>query len=66
MQAMRTRRLSDSPRDARLYLDGKRVSRAAWDAAHFGRKIDTLASRITSRRDGAEIVREYHQIRTNA
>ena len=64
MQAMRTRRLSDSPRCARLYLDGKRVSRDAWEAAHYGRTIDTICSRITTRRDGAEIVREYHCLRT--
>jgi len=66
MQAMRTRRLGDSPRDDRRYLDGKRVSRAAWDAAHLGRRIDCLASRMSTRRDGAELVREYHCIRTNA
>lgn len=63
MQAMRVRRLSDHPSDARLYLDGKRVSRKAWDAAHSGRTIDSLASRISTRRDGSEIVRDYHCIR---
>lgn len=64
MQAMLVRRLSDHPRDARLYLDGKRVSRLTWDAAHLGRAIDSVSSRIeTRKRDGAEIVREYHSIR---
>lgn len=66
MQAMRVRRLSDSPSSARLYLDGRRVSRLAWDTAHFGRRTDTYGSRISTRkRDGAEIVREYHYIRSN-
>jgi len=57
MQAMRVRRLSDAPSNARLYLDGRRVSRAAWDAARFGRRTDCYASRIESRRDGSELVR---------
>ncbi len=63
MQAMRVRRLSDAPSSARLYLDGKRVSRLTWDAAHLGRSVECIASRITRRRDGAELVREYHCIR---
>jgi hypothetical protein len=64
MQAMRVRRLSDAPSSARLYLDGKRVTRAKWEAAHLGRRTDTHCTRITTRkRDGAEIVREYHCIR---
>lgn len=63
MQAMRVRRLSDPPSAARLYLVGRRVSRLAWDAAHIGRSIDCIGSRISSRADGAEIVREYHCIR---
>jgi len=67
MQAMSVRRLSDSPRTARLYLDGKRVSRTAWETAHFGRRTDAYASRITTRKkDGAEIVREYHYIRVQS
>lgn len=65
MQAMKVRRLSDSPRSARLFLDGKRVSRTAWNAAHFGRRTDTYASRMFTRRDGAECVREFHYIRAN-
>jgi hypothetical protein len=63
MQAMRVRRLADAPSDARLYLVGRRVSRLAWDAAHIGRAIDCIGSRISQRADGAEIVREYHCIR---
>lgn len=65
MQAMRVRRLSDAPSAARLYIDGRRVSRLAWDAAHVGRAIDCIGSRISTRRDGAEIVREYHCIGSN-
>ncbi len=63
MQAMAVRRLGDSPSNARLYLDGKRVSRLTWDVAHLGKRIDTIGTRISSRRDGGEIVREYHCIR---
>ncbi len=63
MQAMRVRRLADSPASARLYLDGRRVSRADWDTAHFGRDTDTYASRMQTRRDGSIVVREYHCIR---
>lgn len=64
MNAMRVRRLSDPPSAARLYIDGRRVSRLSWDAAHLGRRIDCIGSRITTRkRDGAEIVREHHCIR---
>ena len=63
MQAMKVRRLSDSQRDARLFLDGRRVSRATWDSAHAGRATDSYASRMFTRRDGAECVREFHCIR---
>ena len=63
MQAMRVRRLSDPPSAARLYLDGRRVSRLQWDAQHLGRSIDSVASRMETKRDGRVIVREYHCIR---
>ncbi len=63
MQAMRVRRLSDLPSEARLYLDGKRVSRDKWNYAHSGKRIDTLCSRMQTRRDGSVVVREYHCIR---
>lgn len=62
MQAMRVRRLSDPDSSARYYLDGRRVSRGAWDLAHYGKHLDTFQSRIQTRHDGSEIVREYHQI----
>lgn len=63
MNAMRVRRLSDSPSDARLYLDGKRVSREAWEMAHSGRRTDSYHSRMQDRRDGSVVVREFHCIR---
>jgi hypothetical protein len=63
MQAMKVRRLSDSPRNARRYLDGRRVSRDDWDRAHFGRDTDSYASRMETRRDGSVVVREFHCIR---
>jgi len=63
MQAMRVRRLGDPPSAARLYLDGRRVSRLEWDAQHLGRSIDSVALRMETKRDGRVIVREYHCIR---
>ena len=64
MNALQVRRLGDQFYDARLYLDGKRVTHKVWNAAHLGRSIDSLATRITTRKsDGAEMVREYHCIR---
>ena len=63
MIALRVRRLSDSPADARRYLDGKRVDRDTWDAAHFWRDTDSYCTRMETRRDGSEIVREFHCIR---
>lgn len=64
MQAMRVRRLSASDSDCRLYLNGKRVSRVTWETAHYGKRLDTFQSRIVTGKDGREIVREYHCIRT--
>jgi hypothetical protein len=64
VQAMEVRRLSDAPRESRYYLDGVRVSRRKWDEMHLGKRTDTYASRIETRRDGAEIVRHYHHIRS--
>ena len=61
--AMRVRRLSDSDSAARLYIDGRRVSRATWETAHFWRCTDSYASRMFTRKDGSVIVREYHCIR---
>ena len=63
MQAMRVRRLGDAPSAARLYLDGRRVSRLEWDAQHLGRSIDSVVLRMETKRDGRVIVREYHCIR---
>ncbi len=69
MQALRTQIivpgfLSKPRRFIRYYLDGKRVSRDAYDMAHHGRTTDTYTSHIVTRkRDGAEIMREYHCIR---
>jgi len=63
MQAMSVRRLSDPPSAARLYLDGRRVSRLEWDAQHLGRSIDSVVLRMETKRDGRIIVREYHCIR---
>ena len=63
MNATRVRRLSDPVSAGRLYLDGRRVSRAVWDAAHLGRRTDSHSSRIETRPDGSVIVREYHCIR---
>ena len=65
MQAMRVRRLGDPPSAARLYIDGRRVSRLEWDAQHLGRSIDSVASRTETKRDGRIIVREYHCIRVS-
>lgn len=62
MNAMRTRR-ADQPNVARYYLDGRRVSRSAWDAAHLWRDTDSYALRAHTRADGVQIVREYHCIR---
>lgn len=61
MEAMSVRRLSES--QARYYLDGRRVSRADWDAAHLGRRIDTIGSRTHTRKDGSVLVRAFHCIR---
>ena len=66
MQAMRVRRLGDAPSAARLYLDGRRVSRLEWDAQHLGRAIDSIASRTETKRDGRVIVRDYHCIRVKS
>lgn len=63
MQAMKVRRLADSPAKARRYLEGRRVSRDDWDRAHFGRATDTYCSRMETRRDGSVLVREFHYIR---
>lgn len=63
MQAMKVYRLADGPNSARRYLDGKQVSRDAWQAAHYGRDTDTYASRMQTRKDGSVIVRQYHSIR---
>lgn len=65
MQAMRVRRLSDPESKARLYLDGKRVSREAWNYAHWpAKRTDTYCSRMQTRKDGSILVREYHNIRS--
>jgi hypothetical protein len=64
MQAMKVYRPADGPGSARRYLDGKRVSRATWDAAHAGRRTDAYASHMLARPNGSTIVREYHHIRT--
>lgn len=63
MEAMKVYRLSDGPTSARRYINGQRVSRGAWDAAHLGRRTDTYASHMETRRDGSVLVREYHCIR---
>ncbi len=63
MNAMRVYRLADGTNYARLYLDGRRVSRTDWQAAHSGRNTDAYASRMETRRDGSVIVREFHCIR---
>jgi hypothetical protein len=63
MQAMTVRRLSESHSKARLYIDGKRVSKLKWDGAHLGRSTDAYASRTETRKDGSAIVREFHCIR---
>ena len=63
MNAIRVYRLSDNPTRGRLYLDGKRVSPAAWHTAHYGRRTDSYHSRMFDRSDGSVIVREYHCIR---
>ena len=65
MQAVRVKRLSDTDHAIRYYLDGKRVSASAWGNAHTGKRTDLHSSRIFSRKDGSEIVREYHYIRSN-
>jgi hypothetical protein len=62
VQAMRVRRIGAPPSKDRLYLDSKRVDRATWDAAHFGRVTDAHLTTI-ERRKGVEVVREYHSIR---
>ena len=66
MQAMKVRLLSDSPANARRYLDGRRVSRDEWRAAHFQRTTDTYCSRMETRRDGSVLVREFHYIRVRS
>lgn len=48
MQALKVRRLPDGP--LRYYLDGKRVTQDAWDAAHWVRRIDTLLTRVVCRK----------------
>lgn len=63
MQAMKVYRLADGPVAARLYLDGRRVSRAEWRNAHCWRYTDCYATRTETRRDGSVIVRDYHNIR---
>lgn len=63
MNAMTVYRLADGPRNARRYLDGRQVSRNAWDAAHWGRHTDSYTSRMETRRDGSILVRQYHCIR---
>jgi hypothetical protein len=64
MEAQRTHIIGQHPSRDRLYLDGKPASRAAWDAAHFGRSIDCLHTVLRlDRRDGREIARHYHCIR---
>ncbi len=66
MQAMVVRRVDGPADNARYYLDGKLVSREAYNTAHFGRKTDSYSARsITRKRDGAEFVRLYHCIRVN-
>ena len=63
MQALRVRRLSDRDNQSRLYLEGKQVSRATWDAVHAGKRLDTFMSRMETRKDGSVLVREWHCIR---
>jgi hypothetical protein len=65
MQAMRVYRLGDNHMSGRLYIDGKRVSRKQWDTSHLGRRLDTFQTRIKTRKDGSEMVREYHCLRSN-
>jgi hypothetical protein len=62
MQCMAVRRLSDRPSQSRYYIDGRRVSRLAWDTAHLWRRVECCASRMEDRKDGSVIVREYHCI----
>ncbi len=66
MQAMRVYRLADGPGTARLYLDGKRVARRELEESHHGRRTDSYASRMQTRRDGSTVVREYHCIRVGS
>lgn len=63
MQAIAVRRLGEPPSSARLYLDGKRVSRRVWDESHLGRRTDSHCSRMEDRKDGSVLVREFHCIR---
>jgi len=63
MNAMRVYRLADGAGRARLYLNGVRVDRSAWDTAHFWGSTECHASRMETRRDGSTVVREYHCIR---
>lgn len=53
-----------SPRCTRYYLDGKRVTREAYDAAAWGRTLECLRTDITDRGRVTETIRYYSTVRT--